>query len=223
MGSQLKMENLKLEDTGLFSDASIELRNFIIFNKLKYVKDFIEKVDNNTYTSTTYYDVLLEARGLSDLLKLKYFNTPLVTDIYLDEKIKYMEFDNQRLASSICTYGIILPNHEKKTIYHIITRLGFNDKERQKILDASHDIEGMKLIDLLYEAHDRIIGEQTKISEVLCNKIMIILKYYLLTRRNKNGSKFLEQLEITINEFNDVLARKYRLEYGKKKNNGVKK
>ena len=223
MEDHSKVKNLKIENTGLLSSASKDLNTFIIFNELSKVQDFIEKVDNNSYTSTTYYDVLLEARGLSDLLKQKYFDIPFLTDIYLFEKIKYMEFEDERLASSICMYGIILPNHEKKNIYSIITRLGFNDTEREKILNTSSDIEGMKIIDLLYEAHDRIIQEQTEISEVLCNKIMIILKYYLSKRRNKNGSEFLEQIEKAIDEFNDVLARKHRLEHEKKKNTGAKK
>lgn len=216
-----RLGNLRIDKSGLLSKTSFDLKKFIIENRLERISEFIEKVDNNTYTSPGCFEVLQEARGLSDMLKRKYFNIPLETDIYLDAHIKYMEFDSERLASPINLYGIILPSHEKKNIYGIITRLGFNYKERDFILSTDISLEDSLVIDLLHDAHNREIKKGTDANVAFCNKIMIILQYYLVTRKNKNDSEFVETVEKAIEEFNDLLVRKNRLESELKRKNGV--
>lgn len=214
-----RLGSLTVEKTGLLSNASVELRNFIIFNRLEKVKDFIEGVDNRTYTSYLHNYILTEARGLSDLLKQKYFNVSLVADIYLDRNIKQYRFNME--ISPILMYGVLESNGEKKSIYQVITRLGFNNKERDIILEPGKEIEDMLVIDLLHETHDKLVEDSSEFAKVLREKILLILKYYLVKKKKK--SDFNIAMEKRIEEFNDALARRLALEGNYGRRNGVVK
>lgn len=216
MGKHSKLGNLTIEKTGLLSNSSTELIEFIIFNKIDIVSDFIAIVDSDEYASCRYPYVLSEARGLSDLLKYKYFNDSLVVDVYLESVIKEYRFNEER--SPILMFGIQLPNREKKNIYHVINRLGFNDRERDVILDTNKDVDGMMVIDLLHDAHDRLANDDSDLAKVLKEKLLLILKYYLY--KGKKRSEFNKAMEKTIEEFNDVLARKFALEGKTNRKNG---
>lgn len=190
---------LKVEKTELLSVTSIELKEFILSNGLSSVSTFLEYIDNNSFANSTYYDVLLEAKGLADLIKLKYFNIPLEMGTYLDKTIKYIEFD-------------------EKNIHSLIHRLGFSNKERNIIFNVSVSTDNMLLIDLLYDTYKRILNDRNEINVILCNKIILILNYYLKTKTQDNKSNFIVEFNKELEVFGDILAKNYFLKSQVNKN-----
>ena len=197
-----KLGKITLEDSGLLSSTSVELREFIKKNKLEKIKDFLKFMDKDKFDKDIYYDVLLEARGLADLLKYKYLNIDFITDVYFDKTIQYMKF--KKIATSFSTYGINIGNErvkELKDIYSVISRLGFNEKERDFILDVPIDyLDGVKVIDLLNNAYNRLLVKTKTNKEdiILSSKIYTILGYYLITNKphiQSHNKKHLKMLK----------------------------
>ena len=203
-----KLGKLTLEETDLLSLKNLELIEFIRENKIIKVSEFLKCLDNKSYSVSTYYDFLLELYGLANLLKYKYFNIPIVTGIYLDKTINKMNFQNYMINLSSNNIN------EQKSIHTILTELGFNSWERDIILDiSSNDIDGIKVVDLLNNAYNRIIiNNKDKDYVVLSNKILLILGYYLTVSKSDVESNFMSSLYDAIDYLNDLLAEKYRLE-----------
>lgn len=214
-----KTKNILLSQTGLLSNSSTDLRTWLALNSIKTVDQLLKFMDDPSSLKVfLYHDTLTELRGLTDILKQKYFNIPFITDIYFDKPIKYISFDV--LGSPLWTYGIQSRNDKKIDIYVLINRLGFNDKERGQILNVSEDyLDGILLIDLLNDAYNRIIKkiDFNEEDQILCNKILVILNYYLIKFKHDKDSDFMKSVYDSILELNDVLARKYALELQEKK------
>ncbi|MBQ2873253.1 MAG: hypothetical protein IJE89_04580 [Bacilli bacterium] len=96
-----------------------------------------------------------------------------------------------------------------KDINSIMNSLGFNEEEIKIILNTNKNLEEILLIDLFHDAHDRLIEDTSQTANILKNKLLMILKYYL--KEKKNNSNFNKAMEKTIEEFNDALARKHRI------------
>lgn len=210
-----KVGSLTIEETGLLSRSSKELIRFLDANNIKLVSTFLKCVDDNSFKTSTYSDTMLEVRGLADLLRHKYFDIEFNTDIYFDKPIQYMEFTN--LPSPISMFGVRFDRNHKMNIYSLISRLGFNDKERTMMLDTVNveSIEGKPLIDLLYVAYDEIFHkeEKTENDQVFCNKLLIILTYYLSkSRKGFEDNEFMAAVYAGIEQLNDLLTQKYALE-----------
>ena len=211
-----KLKKLTLEETDLLSLKNSELIEFIYNNEITNVSDFLECMDNKSYQISTYRDVLLEAFGLANLLKYKYFKIPLVNDLYLSKKIEKMKF--KKIATGFETYAINLSNNrinDPKSIYTVLTEMGFNAWERDIILDiSSNEIDGMLLVDLLNNTYSRVIVNNMKDKdyEVLMNKILMFLEHYLTISKSDIESNFMNSLYEAIDYLNELLVQKYRLE-----------
>lgn len=211
-----KLGKLTLEETNLLSLKNSELIEFIYNNEITKVSEFLKCMDNKSYQISTYNDVLLEANGLVNLIKYKYFKLPLVNDIYLGKKIEKMKF--KKNATGFESYAINLSDNrinKPKSIYTVLTELGFNSWEREIILDITmNELDGMLLVDLLNNTYSRVIinNKIDRDYEVLCNKILLILEYYLTISKSDIESNFMKSLYDAIDYLNDLLAQKYRLE-----------
>lgn len=174
-----KVNNISLKTTGLLSNYSDGLMQFLYHNEIKTVGKFLELVDSNYYEPSKYMDVMLEVNGLADLLKYKYFNVPISTDIYLKNPITYSVFNIYE--SDFTMLGIMGTNNKKINIYSVITRLGFNDKERTIILDREQDyLVGKNLIQILLDVYNDIKnGAGFNIdNQVFYNKILLYITYF---------------------------------------------
>ena len=210
-----KVRTITIEETGLLAHSSTELIYFLNVNDIKLVSTFLECVDNNSFKTSTYSDTMLEVRGLADLLKQKYFDLGFNMDIYFDKPIQYIEFTE--LPTPISLYGVRFDRNHKMNIYSLISRLGFNDKERTMMLDtvSVESIEGQPLIDLLYAAYDEVFRKEQKSydDQAFCNKLLIILTYYLSkSKKGFDDNEFMKAVYDGMAQINDLLAQKYALE-----------
>lgn len=206
----LKMKSILLCETELLSNISSELKTYLAINSIKTIGELLTFADNPVgYSKLIHYDVLLELSGFVDLIKQKYFNVPLRTDVYLNKPIKYLSFDVW--SSSFHSYGVNGGNGNKRDIYTLISRLGFNSEERKKILLVTEEyLDGRLLIDLLSDAYDRIIknAKVNKNDQILCNKLLVIMGHYLITHQYNDGSDFMKNAYQSIIEFGDLLIKK---------------
>ena len=172
---------ISLKSTGYLSDSSVELIKFLEDNNLYTVSSFLECMDENSFKVGTYSDTMNEARGLAEIFKNKYFNVPIIADMYLEGKISEMVFDLP--SGDFVALGIrgITMKKSKTTIYTAINRLGFNDKERSKILSSySNELVGKNLIDIFQAMIDNEYNNCLAINEedrVFYNKMLFYLNY----------------------------------------------
>ena len=169
-----------LDDSGLLSKVNKELLQFIYRNKIIMVSEFIDMMDSCSFNSNIpHADTLLEARGLADLLKLKYDDEPLLVDSYLSSLItegSYFIHEEEHKMLSVKD-----SRNKNINIYTAITRLGFNDKERQVILDRKYSLlEGRMLIDVLLDVYYELFSKDEPLSfeVVFINKLTLIINYY---------------------------------------------
>lgn len=202
-----KLGKKTLEESGIFSNASIEVREIIFALRITKIADFLKLIDENAFVGYKYKETLMEAQGLARLLKQEYFNIPIDENINFATPIKYMFFE----PVSVWLYGVKTNDHKQINIYSLITSLGFNADERSKILNVEESsLEDTFLIDLLYNAYVKIIkyGDNSKNEQILTKKLLIILKYYLVHYRDDRVSNFMKDFYLGIEEFNDLLIKK---------------
>lgn len=210
-----KLGSFMLRDTGLLSDTSTELIEFLSVNEISTVAKFLECIDNDLFRYTTYSDTMNEARGLADILKNKYFDIPLISDIYLDNDIELISF--KLPGGNYEMFGIKSKIKEKTTIYTAINRLGFNDKERWRIIsEYGERFSGNRLIDIFKDILNEEYFKRENISiedKVFFNKVLYIVSYW----NNRNNQiirlglmneieKMLEELRILL-EKKDLLDK----------------
>lgn len=209
--------NDSLEDASLLSDTSIELRNIIAINGIKNIKSFLEYFDKPNNLGISKLEILIEVRGLVDLIKYQCFNTPLLMEPYLNQPIQYMQF--KIYGSPIWMYGIKSDKLVDMNIHTILKRLGFNDEERNLILNMDEKyLDGLRLIDLLNDAYNRVKYNPDKY-KCIRNKLLLIMNYYLMSNRKDGESEFMTQFFKDYEELVDVLSRKNALEKEKKSQN----
>lgn len=186
-----------LDECGLLSKANKELIKFIYGNKIVMVNEFISMMDDSSFSShIPHTDTLIEARGLADLLKLRYYDEPLMVDSYLSSLIvdaSYFIYEEEHKMLSVKD-----SKGKNVNVYTAITRLGFNDKERQIILDRSYSaIEGRLFIDLLLEVYYELIAKEkhTDFENVFINKLTLIINYY----KKKNNVEDVSSVDYLIN------------------------
>lgn len=210
----MSVKSISLKSTGLLSSSSDTLIEFIDINKMWSVGTFLELMDNNLFEHSTYRDTMIEARGLADLLKYKYFDTLLVSDDFLTNPIENIVF--QIPAGEYEMYGITDIRKKKTTIYTVLSRLGFSDKERDLILsNYSNMMYGRKLIDIFQEIYDNLYGKDklTEIEEVFFNKILIYISYYEHKQKNEfHEKKIMEQMCTLLNELGDLYDTRDKLD-----------
>lgn len=210
MGEHLQVNSILLKETGLLSDNSSELKTYLAINSIKTVSDLLKFSDNpKGYSKLLHQDVLLELAGFIDLIKQKYFTIPLMTDTYLDRPIKYVSFYG--LSSLVHAYGVVGRDGNKRDIYTLINRLGFNDNERKRILYVTEEyLDGRLLIDLLSDAYERIVknAKANPNDQILCNKLLVILGHYLIIHKDDDKSDFMKSAYQSIAEFGDLLIKK---------------
>ena len=202
-----KLGNLTLEESGFLSSDSTQLKEFIHSLGITKVSDFLKYIDSISYAAFPYKEILMEIQGLADILKQKYFGIPFDNNINFADSIKYMLFDE--ISTPVRLFGVKTINRRQLNIYSLIIRLGFNTKERDKILDVTEKfLDGVILIDLLYDAYNRIIINVDDVDNdrVLINKLLVILNYYLINYKEDRQSNFMKDFYDGINEFNDVLV-----------------
>ena len=186
-----------LDECGLLSKANKELIEFIYGNKIVMVDEFISMMDASSFSSNIHHTAtLIEARGLADLLKLKYHGESLMVDSYLSSLIVDASYfiygEEHKLLSVKDSRG------KNVNIYTAITRLGFNDKERQIILDRSYnDIAGRLFTELLLEVYYELVAKEkhTEFETVFINKLTIIINYY----KQKNNVEDVSDVDYLIN------------------------
>ena len=202
-----KLNKITLEDSEMFSSLSIEVRKVLENLEISKVGEFLELIDNNQFKGYRFEETLMEARGLATLLKYKYLNISIEYEISFFTPIKYMYFE----PVSVWLYGIKKKDNSKINLYSLITYLGFNANEREKILDVDEDsLDDTLLIDLLYNAYVRLTKNMLveEMDKVLVNKLLCIIKYYLVHYKDDTVSNFMKEFYIGIEEFNDLLIMK---------------
>lgn len=202
-----KLGDLTLEESGFLSNDSVQLKEFLFSLGMMKVADFLRYLDSICYAASHKKEILMEIQGLSDIIKQKYFGISFDNNINFASLIKYMVFDE--ISTPVKLYGVKTIDCRQMNIYSLIIRLGFNYRERDKILDISEEfIDGMVLVDLFYDAYNRIITnlDDNKNDEILINKILVILNNYLINYREDKNSSFMKDFYNGINDFNDVLV-----------------
>lgn len=202
-----KIGKKTLEDSGLLSSNSLELRKILALFKVRTIVEFLKLMDSNSFRGYKYKETLIEAIGLSNLLKQEYLNIPISMDINFASTIKYMFFEEV----SVWLYGIKTKDNKKINIYTLITSLGFNDYERSRILRVEEDfLEDIPLIDLIYDAYVRAIkyGNNSKDNQIMCKKLLVILKHYLIYYKEDTVSNFMKEFYAGMEQFNDLLIMK---------------
>ena len=163
----------KLMSTGLISKSNEDLLEFLSVNEVNTIGEFLDMIDTNTFKKITYNDILLEAIGLADLIKLKYFNIPLEVTSYLHSIVSESTFNIY--GEDFIFLAVTGLNGKKVNIYSALTRLGFNDKERQLILD--YKLEGNLLLDIFEGILNEIVVDEN-IDNVLRSKLELIVGFY---------------------------------------------
>ena len=201
-----KLGDLTLEDSGFLSSDSTQLKEFIYSLGITKVSDFLKYIDSISYAAFPYKEILMEIQGLADILKFKYFGISFDNNINFSAPIKYMFFDE--ISIPVKLFGVKTIDFKQLNIYSLIIRLGFNTSERDKILDVTETfLDGVMLIDLLYDAYNRIIKNvDNNNDKVLINKLLVIMNYYVINYKEDRISNFMKGFYDGINEFNDVLV-----------------
>lgn len=200
-----KIGKKTLEDSGLLSSNSLELRKILALYKVRTIVDFLKLMDSNDFKGYKYKETLMEAIGLSNLLKQEYLNIPISMNINFASTIKYMFFEEV----SVWLYGIKTMDNKKINIYSLMISLGFNDYERSRILRVEEDfLEDTPLIDLIYDAYVRCAkyGVNSKDNQIMCKKLLIILKHYLIYYKEDTVSNFMREFYTGMEQFNDLLT-----------------
>lgn len=204
-----KLGNLTLDASGFLSIERTQLNNFIYSLGIVKVADFLKYVDGISYSTFPYKEIFLEIQGLADILKQKYFDISFDNNINFASSIKYMLFDE--ISTPVRLFGVKAIDYKQINIYSLIIRLGFNTNERDKILDITEEfLDGIMLIDLLYDAYNRIITNLDDVlnNKVLINKLLVILNYYLINYKDDRTSNFMKDSYAGINEFSDLLIER---------------
>ena len=201
-----KLGDLTLEESGFLSNDSIQLKEFLYSLGMMKVADFLKHLDSICYAANPYKEILMEIQGLADILKQKYFEISFDNNINFANPIKYMMFDE--IAIPVKLFGINTIDCKRINIYSLIIRLGFNACERDKILDVSEEyLDGILLIDLLYNAYNRIITKSDdEKDKILTNKLFVILNNYVINYSEDRISNFMKDFYKGIEDFNDVLV-----------------
>lgn len=212
-----KVSKITLEESGMFSKSSLELRKILFALRIVTVADFLRLIDNGEFKQYKFKDTLMEALGLASLLKQEYFDIPIDNNINFASQIKYMFFDEV----SVWLYGIKTNDHKQINIYSLITLLGFNAEERDKILDVEERfLEDRLLIDLLYNTYVRLMKYGEVDDAVLMKKISVILKHYIVYYKDDRCSNFMKDFYIGLEEFHDLLILNNK---SKSDNNTIKR
>lgn len=210
-GSNLRF--VPLDDSDLLSKANLELIDFIYRNKVIMVHEFIFMMDNNSFNSIPNIDTLNEARGLADLLKWRYENVPLVVDSYLDSII--VDYTYEIYGDQHTFLSVKDSNGKSVNIYSAITRLGFNDKERQIILNRKYSFfEGRLFIDVLSDVCCEVSskGELSDFEMIFINKLKLIIDYY--KKKNDFTDDFDNEdlIQIKLKELGSLMLRRNQLD-----------
>ena len=201
-----KLGDLTLEESGFLSNDSVQVKKFLSSLGMMKVVDFLRYLDSIYYAAYPYKEILMEIQGLSDIIKQKYFGISFDNNINFAASIKYMLFDE--ISTPVKLFGVKTIDRKQMNIYSLIIRLGFNYRERDKILDITEEfLDGIMLIDLLYDAYNRIITNLDDVlnNKVLINKLLVILNNYLINYKDDRTSNFMKDSYAGINEFSDLL------------------
>ena len=192
-----RLNNISLLRSGVISDSSIELKEFLAANNIVSVGMFLRKIDESFFSTAPYKSTLMEARGIADILKNKYFNVMMISDVLLDKPI--IDIDFELPVGTITMPGIRRGVGKVMDIYNAITRLGFNDKERSMILSWNDGkVYDMCLIDIfdgICSNSQLFLGD-----DAFSNKILYYVSYY---KRKNNLSSISEMHQ---NEFVGMLS-----------------
>lgn len=205
---------LSLRETNFLSSASIELIKFLSDNEISTVFEFLYCIDNNSFRVSTHNDTMNEARGLAEILKYKCFNLPMSSSIYLERPILKLTFNLP--FGDFTTLGIKCAIKGKTTIYTAINRLGFNDKERNKILSLPEDeLLGRTLIDIFQDIVDDKFYKSLTLSEddkVFYNKVSFYVKYYKEKIEHIIKTELQGELNNLMKELGILLSKKNELD-----------
>lgn len=209
----VSIEKISLLDSGLLSKNNKDLLDFISDNKSNTVSEFIDMMDNNTFTKVNYTDVLIEARGLADLLKLKYLYESLIIDVYLASPIKEVTYEIYGDYHTLLS--LYISSDEKVNIYSAITRLGFNDKERLIILGRdSEELKDRMFFDVLYDVYNEVLSKNSVKEDdmVFINKLSLIIEYYKKEHKLDDSIRTKELIEKKMTRLSDLLERREKIE-----------
>ena len=193
-----EIEKIELEKTNLFSKDSYAINNILKKFNIKTVKDFLDAYDIIVNKKFITNDNRNEIKGLTDLLKFKYLDIPIISDAYLDTILESHYYDDY-----------IFIDWPKNSL----SRMGFNNIECRTIdsfakthIKKNITIYNIFLAYIKYEYKKSNINSN---NSVILEKILLLINSYKKRREDEiifnNRKKELNLLKL---ELKNLLIRK---------------